>query len=79
LPDNIAPQIKKEMEKHQVISLSFFDKFLLYFSLKLPFSGFFCGCCWRKYDKLMKMYEKAEEKIEHEHNIVKITNSLRDL
>ena len=67
------------MIKHHVISLSFFDKFMLYFSLKLPFSDFYCGSCWRKHGKLMKMYEEAEEKIEQEHNIVKITNSLRDL
>jgi len=52
------------MIKHQVISLSFCDKFMLYFSLKLPFSDFFCGSCWRKHGKLMKMYEEAEEKIE---------------
>ena len=67
------------MIKHHVIDLSFCDKFLLYFSLIIPFSDFFCGSCWKKYGKLMKMYEEAEEKIEQEHNIVKITNSLRDL
>lgn len=67
------------MIKHQVISLSFFDKFMLYFSLSIPFSEFFCGNCWRKHKKLIKMYEEAEEKIEQEYNIVKITNSSRDL
>ena len=67
------------MIKHHVIDLSFCDKFMLYFSLRLPFSNFFCGSCWRKNGKFIKMYEEVEKKIEKQLNIVKITNTLRNL
>ena len=51
--------IKNELKKHQFINLNFCDKFLLYFSLILPFSNNICGYCWKKHGKLIKMYEKA--------------------
>ena len=35
--------------------------------------------CWKNHDKLMKLYKEAEEKIDSELDVIKITNSLRKL
>ncbi len=34
---------------------------------------------WKNHDKLMKLYKEAEEKIDSELDVIKITNSLRKL
>jgi len=35
--------------------------------------------CWKNHDKLMKLYKEAEEKLDSELDVIKITNSLRKL
>jgi len=35
--------------------------------------------CWKNHDKLMKLYKEAEENIDSELDVIKITNSLRKL
>lgn len=65
------------MEKHKYINIKFIDNFMLYVARMF---GVFCStCCFAKRDKLLKMYEGGEEKINTELDIVKILKTMRDM
>ena len=69
--------LKQEIKKHKVIKISFLDNLYLYVTKALG-----CDCfdkIWSKRKKLTKLYEKGQDKLETQLNILKIIKSLRNL
>jgi len=69
------PEVKEEVEKHRFARLKFSDSVKLYLANSL--GVLFCNCCWSKKEKYQRLYEKGQEKIESELDIVRLTKNLR--
>lgn len=65
------------MRKHRVIKVSFSDNVKLY--LTKAIGGDCWSKFWRKRDKMQKLYDKGQEMIETQLNILKIVKNLRNL
>lgn len=72
-PLNIDQKEKDEISKHRIIQLSATDRVLLFFSINVPCFDKILSCLWKKNSKLTNLYEKVEEKIVQELNVVKIS------
>jgi len=57
--------------------LSFKDQILIFISKFL--GKLFCKKCWKKHEKLKKLFVIGSQKIKSELNIVKIVKDLRNL
>jgi len=69
--------IKNELKTHREAKIKPSDQFM-------SFLSWLTGClfpfrCWSKRDKLTKLYEKGEEKLEAALDVVKIIKNLRNI
>ena len=68
---------KHEIMKNRPIVLSAFDNVML-FTSRLLGSFFCCDSCWKKREKLEKMFDLTEERITKELDIVRVMKSVNN-
>ena len=70
--------MKDEILTHRIISVKLKDWIRLYFA---KHAGFLCcsRCMFKRKDQFLKLYERGQDRIDAELNIVKIMKTLRDL
>lgn len=68
-------KIKKEIDKHRVVKLSTFDKWMYF--LMIFMGRCFPTCWWKKHKKLSLLFEEGKSRISKELDIVKIIKTLR--
>ena len=75
IPAETPKVIKQEIAKHRYIEVKNIDWIRTYFARVIG-----CPTClFRKRDKFLKLYEKGQDRIDSELDIVKIMRSLRNL
>lgn len=70
-------KFRKNIRKHRVIKISFWDNLKLY--ITKDWSWEIWGKLWPKKDKLAKLYEKGQDAIESQLNLLKIMKSLKNI
>ena len=69
--------MRKEIEKHHIIRVNNFDSLRLFFN-NVCF-GLCCKMCFSKVDKFSKLYEKGEERIEKQLDVIKLIHNLQKI
>ena len=67
--------MRETYSKHRHISISTKDSCCLFISNKLD--CFFPTCCWSKREKLTKLFETSEDRIEAELDLIKVMRNIR--
>lgn len=78
MPKGIKYKLKNEIQKHRLIRMTVKDKFCYYMYNQIGFL-FFCGKCWKNQDKIVKLIDEAQERLDQELNIIKIIQTLRNM
>lgn len=77
MPEGTPEFMKKEISKHRYIKVKLIDEIKLYFARHL--GPLVSGCCFKRKENFIKMYDRGKDRIDAELNIVKIMRTLRDL
>lgn len=74
-PDDLGDDRKEEIVLHRHIHLSVIDNIFLYLSNQL---GCFFPCfCWSKREKLQRLYEKSNDQIDKELDLIKVVKNMK--
>ena len=77
IPESTPRNMKNEILKHRYIDIK------TKYWVKLYFARLMGDCCCNKFFKrktrFMKLYERGQDRVESELNIVKIMKSMRDM
>ena len=65
------------MARHRAINIGCYDSMCLFVSNLLG-DLFCCKLCWNKQEKLTKVYEETNDRLESELDIVKLLRTLRN-
>ena len=78
MPKGIRDKLKKEIDKHRYVRMNYKDKICYYLYNQLGWL-FFCNKCWKNQDKITKLIDEAQDRLDQELNIVKIIQTLRNM
>ena len=77
IPESTPRHMKNEILKHRYIDIK------TKYWVKLYFARIFGSCCcgnmFKRRTRFMKLYERGQDRIESELNILKIMKSMRDM
>lgn len=77
IPESTSRHMKDEILKHRYIDIKTKYWVKLYFARVM--GGCFCDKFFKRKEKFVKLYERGQDRIEAELNIVKIMKSMRDM
>ena len=77
IPESTPRHMKDEILKHRYIDIKTKYWVKVYFARIL--GDCCCNCMFKRKDRFMKLYERGQDRVEAELNIVKIMKSLRDM
>lgn len=75
IPEETPSEIKKELDKHRYIEIRNLDWIRTYFARVL----YVPQCCFPKRDRFLKLYDKGQDRIDTDLDIVKIMKSIRNM
>lgn len=75
LPEDTPKEIKEELAKHKYVEIRNGDWIRTYFARVL----YVPQCCFPRRDKFIRLYEKGQDRIDTDLDIVKIMKSIRNM
>jgi hypothetical protein len=70
-------EIAAEIENHHPVHIRFLDSVRLFIANQL--GCLFCNCLWSKKRQYQRLYDKGQERIEEQLDIVKLLRNLKDM